>query len=167
MVAEVTLEEVASGVERRVSYDAGGRAENLSVRIPRGIDSGKRLRLVGKGGVSPFGGPQGDLYIRVSVLEHPVFRREGSDLTVDGEVSFSEAVLGTEVRVPTVEGKTLKVKIPPGTQPNSRIRVKNHGLPGMKGDGRGDLYVRVAVRVPKKLSKAQKELVQRLRDEGM
>jgi len=167
MVAEVTLEEVASGVERRISYDAGGRPENLSVRIPRGIENGKRLRVAGKGGVSPYGGPQGDLYIRVAVLEHPVFHREGADLTVDREISFVEAVLGTEVRVPTVEGKVLNVKIPPGTQGQSRIRLKNHGIPGMKGESGGDLFVKVSIRVPKKLSKAQKELVQQLRDAGL
>lgn len=167
MELEVTLEEVATGAERKISIPRGGRVESLSVRVPRGIESGKRLRLRGKGVESPYGGPPGDLFLRVNVLEHPVFKREGRDLTVEQEVSFSDAVLGGEIRVPTVEGKTLSVKIPAGTHAHSRIRVRGQGLPGMKGEAKGDLYVKVLIRVPKRLSRRQRELIERLREEGM
>jgi curved DNA-binding protein len=167
MELEVTLEEVAAGVERRISYQGAGRPETLSVKIPKGIEDGKRLRLGGKGAPSPYGGAPGDLYIRVVAQEHPVFKREGRDLVVEREISFSEAVLGTEIRVDTVDGKTLNVKIPLGTQGQSRIRVKGHGLPSMKGDDRGNLFVKVNIRVPKKLSRRQKELIQQLRDAGL
>lgn len=164
---QVTLEDVARGSERRVSYRRHGGVENLSVKIPKGIEQEKRLRIAGKGGESPSGGPPGDLYLRVKVLEHPVFKREGENLTVQREISFSEAALGTEVRAPTVEGKTLNVKVPPGTHGRSRIRVKGHGLPRMKGGDRGDLYVEVRIRVPRKLTRRQKELLQQLREEGL
>lgn len=167
MVLQISLEEVATGAERRISYQVGDRIETLSVKIPKGIESGKKLRLAGKGAPGPYGGPPGDLYLRVEVLEHPVFHREGNQLTVEREISFSEAALGTELRVPTVDGKTLNVKVPAGTQPGSRIRVRGHGLPDMHGQGCGDLYVRVNVRVPRKLTRAQKELMQQLRDQGL
>lgn len=167
MLLQVTLEEVAQGAERRISYPLGDRTETLSVKIPRGIESGTRLRIPGKGGQAPYGGIPGDLYLKVEVLEHPVFKREGRDLTLEKEISFSEAVLGTEVRVPTVDGKTLKVKVPAGTQSGSRIRVRGHGLPDMKGQTRGDLYVRVNVKVPSKLTKTQRDLIQQLRDQGL
>ncbi len=167
MLLQVTLEEVAQGAERRISYPVGERTENLSVKIPRGIESGKRLRIPGKGGQSPYGGTPGDLYLKVEVLEHPVFKREGRDLTVEKEISFSEAALGTRLLVPTVEGKTLSLKVPAGTQPGSRIRVKGYGLPDLKGQSRGDMYVRINVKVPSKLTKTQKDLIQQLREQGL
>lgn len=167
MLLQVTLEEVAQGAERRISYPLGDRTETLSVKIPKGIESGKRLRIPGKGGQAPHGGIPGDLYLKMEVLEHPVFKREGRDLTVEKELSFSEAALGTKLLVPTVEGKTLSVKIPAGTQAGSRIRVRGYGLPDMKGQTRGDLYVRINVKVPSKLTKTQKDLIQQLREQGL
>jgi curved DNA-binding protein len=163
----VTLEEVARGVERRISFRRGGRIENLSVKIPKGMEQGKKLRVGGKGAESPAGGPPGDLYMKVRLLDHPKFQTEGKDLIVQSDISFTDAVLGTSVRVPTLEGKTLSVKIPPGTQGQGRIRVRAHGLPMMKGEGKGDLYVKVRIRVPKKLSRRQKELMEGLRETGL
>ena len=167
MEVEVTLEEVARGVERRISYQAAGRVESLSVRIPKGMEDGKKLRLAGKGAPSPYGGAPGDLYIRVKVPDHPAFKREGRDLTLEQEISFADAALGATVRVPTVEGKTLSVKVPAGTHCQSRIRVRGHGLPGMRGEPKGDLYVKVLIRVPRRPTPAQRELLEQLRREGL
>lgn len=164
---QITLEEAARGSQRRVSYPIGDRVETLTVKIPRGIEHGKKLRLAGKGMPGPFGGPPGDLYLRVELLDHPVFQREGKDLTVVREITFSEAVLGTELMVPTIDGKTLSVKVPPGTQPGSKIRVRGYGLPSLKGEQRGDLYVRIKVKVPTTVSRAQRELIERLREQGL
>jgi curved DNA-binding protein len=164
---QVTLEEVARGAERRISYPLGDRMETLTVKIPRGIEHGKKLRLAGKGMPSPYGGPPGDLYLNVQLLDHPVYQREGRDLTIEKEITFSDAVLGTEVRVPTLDGKTLSVKVPPGTQPGSRIRVKGYGLPSLKGEEKGDLYVRINVKVPTSLSPSQRELVKKLKEQGL
>jgi curved DNA-binding protein len=167
MELQVTLEEVARGAERKISYQGPAGVEGLSVKVPKGIDSGQRLRLPGKGGQSASGGSRGDLFLRVVLQEHPVFKREGRDLIVNPEISLSDAALGTEVRVPTLEGKMLSVKIPPGTQPHSRIRVKGHGLPSMKGDGKGNLLVMPSIRVPKKLTRPQRDLLERLREAGL
>jgi curved DNA-binding protein len=167
MTLQITLEDVVNGVERRLMLPRGGRMEGISVRIPKGIASGQKLRLAGKGDPGQGGSPPGDLYLRAEVLEHPLFKREGRDLTVDQEISFAEAALGSEIRVPTVEGKTLSVKVPAGTQGQSRIRVKGHGLPGMRGESRGDMYVRILIRVPRKLTRAQKDLIQKLREAGL
>lgn len=167
MPIQITLEEVAQGGQRRVSYPLADRTETLTVKIPKGIEDGKKLRIPGKGMPSPFGGPPGDLYLKVEILPHSVFQREGRDLILEREITFSEAVLGTEIRVPTVDGKTLSVKVPPGTQAGSKIRVKGYGLPVLRGEGRGDMFVRINVKVPVRLTQKQKELIRRLREEGL
>jgi curved DNA-binding protein len=164
---QVTLEDVARGGERRVSFQHGGRAEDISVKVPKGIEHGKRLRLAGKGGPSPTGGPPGDLYLRINVAPHLVFQREGKDLILEKKVSISDAALGTQLQVNTIDGKKLNVKVPPGTHGQSRIRLKGHGLPGIRGREKGDLYVKVRIRVPRKLTTRQRELLEQLRQEGL
>jgi curved DNA-binding protein len=112
------------------------------------------------------GGPAGDLYLQVSIKEHPVFIREGDDLIVEKEIDFSEAVLGTTIEVPTLEGKKV-VKIPPGTQSHTKMRLRGLGIPHFQGEGRGDEYVRLIVKVPKKLTEKTKRLVEELAREGI
>ena len=162
----ISLEEAASGGERRVSYRKNGRIEEVSVKIPKGIPTGKKLRLAGKGMPGRNGGPPGDLYLQISVRDHPIFAREGDDLVVEKEVGFSEAVLGTTVEVPTLEGKK-RVKVPPGTQSHTKMRLKGLGLPRFQREGRGDELVKVIVRVPKKVSEKTKKLIEELAREGM
>jgi curved DNA-binding protein len=140
--------------------------EEVSVRIPKGIPEGKKLRLAGKGMEGKRGGPPGDLYLQISIAEHPIFTREGDDLVVDKEVRFSEAVLGTSIDVPTLEG-TKRIKIPPGTQSHTKMRLKGLGIPHLQGEGRGDEYVQVIVKIPKKLSEKAKGLIQELAKEGV
>jgi curved DNA-binding protein len=164
---QITLEDVVRGAERRISFRRNGQIENISVKIPKGIEEGKKLRIAGKGGFSPYGGPPGDLYIRIRYMDHPMFKREGNDLILEREVPFSEAALGTQIQVPTLEGKTLNVKIPPGTSSQSKIRIRGYGLPSMKGGPKGDLYLRVNVRVPRTLTQRQRELIEELRKEGL
>jgi curved DNA-binding protein len=162
----ISLEEAASGGEKRVSYRKNGRIEEVSVKIPRGIPSGKKLRLAGKGMQGRNGGPPGDLYLQISVRDHPIFTREGDDLVVEKEVGFSEAVLGTTVEVPTLEGKK-RVKVPPGTQSHTKMRLKGLGLPRFQREGRGDELVKVIVRVPKRVSEKNKKLIEELAREGI
>jgi len=162
----ISLEEAASGGEKRISYRKNGKVEEVSVKIPRGIASGKKLRLSGKGMEGRNGGPPGDLYLQVSVREHPLFSREGDDLLVEKEISFSEAVLGTTIEVPTLEGMK-KVKVPPGTQSHTRMRLKGLGMPHFQGEGRGDEYVKVIVKVPKKVTEKNRGLIQELAKEGI
>jgi curved DNA-binding protein len=161
----ISLEEAALGGEKRVSYRKNGRVEEVSVKIPRGIPSGKKLRLAGKGMEGKNGGPPGDLYLQVSIVEHPIFSREGDDLIVEKEISFSEAVLGTTVEVPTLEGMK-KVKIPPGTQSHTKMRLKGLGIPHFQKEGKGDEYVKVIVRIPKRVTEKSRGLIQELAKEG-
>ncbi len=162
----LSLEEVASGGEKRISYRRNGKVEEVSVKVPKGIQEGKKLRLAGKGMEGKRGGPPGDLYLHISIREHPIFSREGEDLVVEKEINFSEAVLGTSIDVPTLEG-TKKIKVPPGTQSHTKLRLKGLGLPHFQGDGRGDEYVKVIVRVPKKVSERARHLIQELAKEGI
>ncbi len=162
----ISLEEAAFGAEKRVSFRKNGKLEEVSVKIPRGIPSGKKLRLAGKGTEGRNGGPPGDLYLQVSVREHPIFTPEGDDLVVEKEISFSEAVMGTTVEVPTLEGMK-KVKVPPGTQSHTKLRLKGLGIPHFQREGRGDEYVRVIVKVPKRVSEKGRGLIQELAKEGI
>jgi curved DNA-binding protein len=162
----ISLEEAAFGGEKRISYRKNGRLEEVSVKIPRGFPSGKKLRLAGKGKEGRNGGSPGDLYLQVTVREHPLFSQEGDDLIVEKEINFSEAVLGTTIEVPTLEGMK-KVKVPPGTQSHTKMRLKGLGMPHFQGEGKGDEYVKVIVKIPKKVSEKSRVLIQDLAKEGI
>ncbi len=163
----ITLHEMAFGTEKLVSFSRDGQAEKISVKIPPGTLPGKKLRLAGKGGISHMGGPPGDLYVRLKEMEHPVFKREGNDLYVDRRIRFTEAILGTKVTIPTLDGKTMSLKVPPGTQGHTKMRLKNYGLPHPNGKSRGDQYVRIIVETPTNLTKKQKTLLEDLVKEGL
>jgi molecular chaperone DnaJ len=137
----------------------------ISIDIPKGIDSGMRLRFSGAGDASPDGGPAGDLYVVVHVKEHEVFKREGADIWLDWPVEFTEAALGAEVEVPTLEGKAM-LSVPAGTQDDTVMRMRGNGLPRIEGRGKGDEFVRIKIKVPKKLSPEQKELLRRFAEHG-
>lgn len=162
----VTLEEAAHGTEKLISFQRDGKVEKIAVKIPAGIDTGKKLRVAGKGEHGASGGPAGHLYVRINVQKHPHFRREGDDIYIDREIPFSEAALGTSLEVPTLNG-IKKVKIPPGTSGNTKLRLKGEGIPHLKGKGKGDAYVRIFIKVPKKLTAKQKALVEKLTAEGL
>ena len=163
----MTLEELVESATKIISYQLDGRQEEVSVKVPAGISEGQKLRLRGKGRASPHGGPPGDLYVQIKVLDHPVFKRENTDLTSKHQISFSQAVLGTEIEVPTIDKKRLKLKIPPGTQNNAKFRLKGYGLPRMKGGPRGDAYAEISITIPKKLNKKQKALIESLSEVGL
>ncbi len=162
----ISLEESAFGGEKRISYRKNGKMEEITVKIPRGIPQGKKLRLAGKGMEGRNGGPTGDLYLQINIKEHPFFIQEGDNLIVDREINFSEAVMGTTVEVPTLEGKK-NLKIPPGTQSHTKMRLKGLGVPHFQGEGRGDEYVKVIVKVPKKLTEKSRKLIEELAKEGI
>ncbi len=163
----ITLHEMAFGTEKVVAMPHNGQVEKISVKIPPGALPGKRLRVSGKGQPGPMGGPPGDLYVRLKEVEHPVFKREGSDLYVDRRIKFTEAILGTKVTVPTLDGKTMSLKVPPGTQSHTKMRLKNYGLPQAHGKTRGDQFVRIIVETPATLNKKQKALLEELVKEGL
>ncbi len=163
----LTLREVAAGTSKVITLQHQGGTENLTVKIPAGFVSGKKLRLPGKGNPSPYGGSAGDLYIKSKVLDDPVFSVEKQDLYLNRELKLSEAILGTTISVPTIEDKQLSLKIPPGTKHGTKMRLSGHGLPGMKGNKKGDLFVRIQVNIPKHLSAQQKKLVEDMAAAGL
>ncbi len=164
----VSLEDVLYGGERNISLRTNGRTQNVSVKVPKGIEEGKRLRLKGKGAASPDGGPPGDLFLKVHLTPHERFVREGDDLILEQKIPFSDICLGSKIEVETIDKKKFMVSVPPGTNGDSRLRIKGYGLPtGPMGDERGDMYVKLSVEVPKILSEEQKALVEQLHDAGL
>ena len=163
----LTLQEVLRGTTKTIAVEQGDQQQKIEVKIPKGMVTGKKLRLAGKGKPGVFGGPRGDLYIQAKVLDDPIFSVVGHDLYVDREIKLTEALLGTQIQIPTVDGKNLNLRIPPGTQHQTKMRMKGYGLPEMKKGQRGDLYTRILVKSPKRLNKKQKALIQELSETGL
>lgn len=137
------------------------RERTLEIKIPAGVDNGTRLRIAGEGEAGPNGGPPGDLYVVLSVAEHEFFERREANLYCSIPISFPQAALGSEIKVPTLDGdQTLKV--PPGTQSGTIFRLPGKGFPNVAGHGRGDLFVEVRVEIPAKLTREQKQLIEQL-----
>jgi curved DNA-binding protein len=157
-VLELTLEEAARGGRRRISL---GDGRSLEVEIPAGVRDGQRIRLAGQGGTGTRGGPPGDLSLRIRIRPHPLFRVDGRDLFVDLPVSPWEAALGAEVVVPTLAGNA-RVKVPAGSSSGRRLRLRGQGLPDSSGGPGGDLYAVVAIHVPKKLNRRERQLFEEL-----
>jgi len=166
MEVQVTFRDAYDGAEKRVAFMREGVREELSVKIPAGIESGAKLRVAGRGAPGRMGGPAGDLFLTVIVGADPLFQREGNDIVHNHEVLFSQAVLGGAIDVPTMEG-TKRIKIPAGIQPGTKVRLKGLGFPQVGKQARGDMYVRIMVQVPEHLTPTQRELVEQLATEGM
>ena len=167
---EITLEEAFAGTTRLIQMEGpDGRPQTIEVKIPAGVGDGARVRVAGKGGQGVGGGPSGDLFLVISVKPHPLFTRNGDDLTVNVDVPLYTAVLGGEVHVPTPQSRKLALKLPAGTQNGQRFRLAGQGMPrtgGARGgnnrDGRGDLYAEARVVLPTKLSDRERELFREL-----
>ncbi len=163
----LTLRDVATGAHKTIKFQHEGRSENISVKIPKGMISGKKVRIAGKGESSPYGGQPGNLFIQSKVLPDPVFSADEYDLTLTSEIRWSQSILGTKLAVPTLDGRELSLTIPPGTKHKTRMRLPGHGLPHMKGSQKGDLFVMILINTPRKLTEEQKNLVEKLADTGM
>jgi curved DNA-binding protein len=165
----ITLEESVSGAEKKLAFQQDQEVHEISVRIPAGISTGKKLRLAGKGYPGAQGGPAGDLFLNITVLPHPIFARDGNDIFIEKSVSFTQAVLGISIEVPTIDGTIKRIKVPAGTQNGIKIRMKGFGVPGLKGSGstKGDQFVKISVEVPRKLNDSQLQLIRKLAEEGI
>lgn len=166
MQIHIPLRLAVTGGERRIEYQHEGRSEQLKVRIPAGVASGAKLRVAGKGGPGPAGGKPGDLLLQIEVDADPLFRREGNDLLVHVAISYSEICLGSSVEVPTLD-QPKRVKVPAGLQPGQKIRLRGFGVPASGRRAAGDLYAVIDVKVPRVLSTAQQELLEKLREAGL
>ncbi len=162
----ITMEEAAFGAEKKVSYRSDGRPAGITLKIRPGISEGKKLRVPGKGAPGKNGGPRGDLFFRIHMQKHPLFQREGDDLIIEKEVTFSQAALGAEVEVPTLDGRR-RVKVPEGTQSHTKLRLKNHGFPHFRGNGRGDGFIKIIVKTPRGVTREQRKLFEELSKEGL
>ena len=143
------------------------KESEIKVSVPAGVDSNQAIKIPGKGEAGRRGGKQGDLYVRIFVKEHPIFQRKGDDLYAVFPITFSQAVLGGEAEVPTLGGKSIILKIPAGTESGKVLRISSKGLPHFSGHGLGDLYVSLEIQTPKRVSKKQKEILEKLRQEGL
>lgn len=186
---DLTLEEAYRGVTREIAVaipqlcpDCGGagvlgggavcatcggrgqmeQSKRLQVKIPPGVRTGSKVRLARQGAPGPMGQP-GDLYLIPRVLPHRFFRREADDLHCEIPVTYAEAALGAEIKIPTLNGR-VAMKLPSGASSGQRLRLAGRGMPKMQGGGRGDLYVRIRIVVPKDLSEQERELIRRLAD---
>ena len=134
--------------------------ENVTVKIPKGVDDGTRIRVSGKGEAGSKGGSSGDLYLFISIDNHEIFKRSEENLYYELPVSFTDAALGTSVEVPSIDGGRSKIKITPGTQHGKQFRLKGKGMPILRRSVLGDLYIRIITKVPSALTKRQKEILE-------
>ena len=141
--------------------------EIIEVNIPVGIDTNQVIRVDGKGEAGRKGAKSGNLFVRIFVKQHPVFERKGDDLFCESEINFSQAALGDEIEMKTLEGTNILLEIPSGTESGKILRISGKGIPHFGGFGRGNLYVELRVKTPKKLSRKQKELFDQLKKEGL
>ena len=139
-------------------------SKRLSVTIPKGVDDGTRIRLAGKGEAGSRGGGSGDLYLFINVDSHDLFKRSEQNLFFECPISIADAALGTDIKIPTIDGGKAKIKIPAGTQSGKQFRLKEKGMPLMRGGGYGDLYVQVNTEVPVSLNREQKDLLEKFRE---
>lgn len=161
----ISFEESALGTEKVISFvrQRGNKEEStrLSVKVPPGVNPGQRLKLSNEGDSSPNGGPAGDLYVVVNILDHSIFRRDEDNILMDLPISYVDAILGCTVEVPTLT-KNVALKIPAGTHSGQLFRIKGRGLTRVHGFGSGDILVKILVDTPETLNDKQRELLQEL-----
>lgn len=135
--------------------------KEVVLKIPPGVENGSNLRIRDAGNAGKRGGPRGDLFVQVSIKKDSKFKREGSDIYTDEEISYFDAILGTTIKADTVDGK-VDVKIAPGTQPDQRLRLRGKGAPKLGTDVRGDAYITVKVKIPSSVTGKEKELIEQI-----
>jgi DnaJ-class molecular chaperone len=162
---ELPLEDTYTGTTRRFSIKHDGHARTVDVRIPAGVGDGSRVRVAGEGEQGGNGGQAGDLYLRIRQTPHARFERKGRDLYTRVSIPLTTAVLGGEAEVPTLSGKSLRLKIPPTTQIGQTFRLKGHGMPVTgKPEEHGDLYATVDVQLPRELTAEQRKHFEALKN---
>lgn len=164
---QLTLDEIINGCQKTVTINHAGNSETITVKIPKGMGAGKKIRVPGKGEPSPYGGTRGNLFIKSKPKPHPYFEIEGNDLSTVREIKLTEALLGTRVDISTPSGKEITINIPSGTKHKAKLRLPQLGIPHMNAEGCGDLFVVIHVNSPKELDKKQKKLIEKLAETGL
>ena len=141
--------------------------ETIEIHIPAGIDTNQVIRVDGKGEAGKKGAKSGNLFARIFIKQHSVFERRGDDLFSQAEISFAQAALGDEIEINSLEGTNILLQVPAGTESGKVLRISGKGIPHFGGYGRGNLYIELKIKTPKKLSKKQKELLDELKKEGL
>lgn len=164
---EIDFETAIGGGTRDITisketYGQKPEKESISINLPAGIDSGQTIRVQGKGQTGYGGAPRGDLYLKIKVRPHPLFERRGDNIYLELPVTIYEAVLGSEIKVPTIDQTTTSVKIPPGIQNGTKLRLKGKGVPNLRTNLKGDQYVVVNITMPDKLDKKAKKMYEEL-----
>lgn len=159
--------DVVNGSRKTITINRNGAPEQLSISIPKGLVTGKKIRLKGKGENSPYGGQPGDLYIKANVIADNKYSASGNDVTVSEDIKLSQAVLGCELKVKTPDDSIFSLKIPPGTNHKAKFRIPEKGIPFMNKNKKGNLFVQVNIEMPKNLSEEQKNLIEALAESGI
>jgi molecular chaperone DnaJ len=141
--------------------------EEIEIRIPAGVDTNQTIRVEGKGEAGKKGGKSGNLFVRIFIKKHPVFERRGDDLFASLSINFSQAVLGDKIEIETLDKKKLLLEIPEGTESGKILRISGKGVPHFGGFGKGNLYIELKIKTPKKMTKEQKKLFEKLKEEGI
>ena len=141
--------------------------ERIKIFIPAGVDSNQVMKMEGKGNAGRRGGKSGDLYVRILIKKNPIFERKGDDLLLRKSISFSQAVLGDRIEIPTLDGSKLSVKIPAGIESGKIVKMPGKGIPHFSRWGKGALYIEFIIKIPRRLTRKQKELLEKLKEEGL
>jgi len=165
IVVDLSLEEVLTGKDISAEVAVPGAVNRtINISIPPGIENGQQIRYQGLGDSSISGVPPGDLIVNVQVRHHPIFRREGGNLTVEKRITVWDAILGAKVRIDTIDRKNLEITIPPGTQSDTVLSCKGEGLPNMRSRARGNLLIKIVVDIPKNLRPEQIKIITGLKN---
>ncbi|MCP3876112.1 MAG: J domain-containing protein, partial [Desulfobacteraceae bacterium] len=163
----LTIHEIINGTKKTITIKQGADTKAIEVKIPKGLTQGKKIRLAGKGEMSPHGGPAGNLYIKSKPIPSNGYTIEDNDVLLSKKVLLTQALLGDTIEVETPDGTTINLKLPAGTNHKAKMRIPKHGIPQMKGNGCGDLFVVINITIPKELTTKQKKLIQQLVKTGL
>ena len=165
----IDLMEALNGGQKKLQFQdpVSRKSKTLTITIPKGVHHGQKLRLGGEGGPGINGGPSGDLYVVIKIRPHSIFKRSGNDIIVEVPIKLTDAVLGAKIQIPTIENQKLTISIPPGTQNEQKLRLKNQGFPILKTSERGNLIAKIKVEIPKSLTNEQKKYFEMLRNSNM
>jgi curved DNA-binding protein len=163
----LSVYDVVNGTSKTITINRNGSPEQLSIKIPKGMTTGKKIRLKGKGEASPYGGPSGDLYVKARVLSDNKYCAEGNNVVINENIKLTDSLLGCELSIKTPEDTSINLKVPKGTKHKSKFRIPGKGIPFMNKSLRGDLFVQINVEIPSELTEEQIDLIKELSNTGL